>query len=117
MVRSRLQMIKTAEISDILSTYEKYGWQLRRVLLTKELKESIDGTDLFGKMELFDSDIDAAWFSRPPTGKSVAWEIRHLSALPYALLEQIDESSSDSEEKLRAVELRLHDAVSRRRSA
>lgn len=109
-------MIKATDISEILATYEKYGWQLRRVLLTKELKATLT-EDPFGETEVFDSDIDAAWFSRPPTGKSVAWEIRHLSALPYALLEQIDESSSDSEEKLRAVELRLHDAVSRRRSA
>ena len=117
MVRSRLQMIKAAEISDILSTYEKYGWQLRRVLLTKELKESLDVADLFGEMELLDSDIDAAWFSRPPTGMSVAWEIRHLSELPYALLEQIDENTDDVEEKLHAVESRLRDAVLRRRSA
>lgn len=103
-------MIDQAAIAEIVATYRKHGWVLRRVLLSADLKrrlgESID--ELFGEVAVSDSDIDAAWFSRPPK-EGVAWEIRHLSETPYALLETLDENGPDFELELQEVESRLRE--------
>ncbi|MBP7416285.1 MAG: hypothetical protein KA831_06505 [Pyrinomonadaceae bacterium] len=108
-------MIDANEINEILAIYKKYGWELRRVLLTAEVKENVG--DIFTGVSVAESDIDAAWFSRPPQLGAIAWEIRHLSTAPYALLEHLDESDAGFEGALRAVETRLRDAVSKTRSA
>jgi len=108
-------MIDVNEIGEILTTYKKYGWELRRVLLTAELKKNVG--ELFAEVPLSDSDIDAAWFSRPPQTGAIAWEIRHLSTSPYALLEHLDEKDGDFEAALQAVEERLRDAVAKNRQA
>lgn len=105
-------MIDANEINEILATYEKYGWELRRVLLTAELKTSVG--EMFAGVSVTDADIDAAWFSRPPQRGAIAWEIRHLSSAPYALLEHIDESDVEFESALRAVEARLRDAIAKK---
>lgn len=105
-------MIDPQAIAEILATYKKYGWELRRVLLTKELKANV--IDLFAEVQVVDADIDAAWFSRPPQAGSIAWEIRHLSSAPYALLEHLDETDADFEAALQAVEARLRDAVAKK---
>ena len=108
-------MIDLSGIADILATYRKYGWLLRRVLLTERLRGSI-GDDIratFGGVPIVPSDIDAAWFSRDPQSGSTPWEIRHLSANPYALVEHVDETSADFEATLADVEGRLRAAVRR----
>lgn len=106
-------MISSDAIKEIIATYEKHGWLLRRLLLTSELKahleknagEILEGTDIR------DSRIDAAWFSREPRPGGVAWEIRHLSNIPYALLENADEFAFDFDERLTLVEKRLGEAI------
>lgn len=108
-------MIDANEINEILATYEKYGWQLRSVSLTTELKKSVG--EIFAGVSVADSDIDAAWFSRTPQPGAIAWEIRHLSTAPYALLEHLDETNADFESALRAVETRLRDAVAKKQQA
>ncbi|MBK7392769.1 MAG: hypothetical protein IPI64_05620 [Chloracidobacterium sp.] len=108
-------MIDANEINEILTTYKKYGWELRRVLLTAALKSNVGET--FAGVSVADSDIDAAWFSRPPQTGPIAWEIRHLSIAPYALLEHLDETDAEFEATLRAVETRLRDAVAKKQSA
>ena len=112
-------MIDPKAITEIIATYQKYGWVLRRVLLTTELKNKLgaDTAKIFGDTQVWDADIDAAWFSRPPQPGGVAWEIRHLSENPYALLENIDEESEGFEAALGSVESRLRESVSRVRSA
>lgn len=108
-------MIDTNSILDLIATYRKYGWVLRRVLLTVELRTAIGGAaaTLFGSVPILNSDLDAAWFSRPPGAAPVPWEIRHLSTNPYALVESVDENSPSFEEQLTAVERRLRTAVRR----
>ena len=108
-------MIDANEINEIISTYKKYGWELRRVLLTAELKENVD--EMFSGVSVSESDIDAAWFSRPPQTGTIAWEIRHLNTAPYALLEHLDETDADFEAALHAVETRLRDAVAKKQTA
>jgi len=108
-------MIDKTTVTEILETYKRYGWILRRVLVTEQLRMTLneDPRTFFGGVPVIVSDIDAAWFSRPPQDGSTAWEVRHLSSNPYALLEHIDERSADFEEKLGAVETRLRAAARR----
>lgn len=103
-------MIEAIKISEIISTYKKHGWILRRVLLSAPLKAKLGGSPgaLPAGVPVFDSTIDAAWFSRPPQiGTGVAWEIRYLGNAQYALVETINEDSPDFESALAAVEQRL----------
>ncbi len=112
-------MIDAQGIVEIIETYQKYGWILRRVLLTKALSKKLhDSTHtLFGDVAIIDSVIDAAWFSRPPKSGGVAWEVRYLGDFPFALLEKVDESDKEFENILGGIEVRLREAVSEKTSA
>ena len=112
-------MIDSKAIAEIVAIYQRYGWILRRVLLTAESNKRLetDITQLFDAVQVTDADIDAAWFSRPPQDGGVAWEIRHLSESPYALLENMDEDSSEFENSLHSVESRLREAIAKSKSA
>jgi hypothetical protein len=108
-------MIDQGTLAEIIATYQKHGWILRRVLLSGPAKQAFGPT--IDDVPVFDSTIDAAWFSRPPQSGGVAWEIRYLGDVPFALLENIDESSPSFEDDLSSVEARLNDAVTAKKSA
>ena len=112
-------MIDAKEIGGIIAVYQKHGWLLRRVLLSTALKKYAGDNilPLINGVQIIASDIDAAWFSRPPQPGGVAWEIRHLSETPYALLENIDETSTEFEDTVRAVESRLRETTRKFKSA
>ena len=112
-------MIDASAIADIIATYKKYGWTLRRVLLSPTLKEKIGtwSNSLFGEVAIADSNIDAAWFSREPGRGTVAWEVRYLGDSPFALLENVDENDTEFEYVLHGVEERLREYVAVKRSA
>lgn len=107
-------MIEFAEICDIIKTYEKHGWTLRRVLLSEE---SSTGRELFGEIEPERSDIDAVWFSRVSKQGGTAWEIRHLSSSPLAYLTIVGDDDDDSRERIRETEQRMRDAIGRKNSS
>lgn len=112
-------MIDAAAIREIVAIYKKHDWILRRVLLSPDLRSRLAGmsVDTFDGVPIIDSDIDVAWFSRVPKPGGVAWELRHLSDTPFALLERADESSVDFEDRLQAVESRLKEAIRNRKPA
>lgn len=112
-------MIDPAEIREIIATYQKHGWILRRLLLSPSLTEKLGGHDVryFQGVAILDSAFDAAWFSRPPTDGGVAWEIRYLGGFPFALLENINEKDSEFEASLRRVEARLCETITAKESA
>ena len=112
-------MIDKDTISGIIATYQKHGWILRRVLLSRDLKKYLGGQfdELFVGVSVTESKIDAAWFSRPPKSGGVAWEIRHLGDIPLALLEKADEDDPAFENALRNVESRLCEAVAAKEAA
>jgi hypothetical protein len=112
-------MIDASAIAEIIATYQKYGWILRRVLLSPTLVKALgrDKDTLFGAATITDSIIDAAWFSRPPQNGNAAWEIRYLGETPYALLEKADENDPEFENILRGVEERLRDYVAMKQTA
>lgn len=107
-------MITTDQISEIFATYKKHGWLPRRVLLTKNTLKNLGTLD--DEVSILESDIDAAWFSRPLKPGGIAWEIRYLGETPFALLENLDEDDPDFEEKLRDIEVRLKKSVASKRN-
>jgi len=106
-------MIDPESLTEVVKTYEKYGWVPRRFLFTGGLAAAIGPirSTLANEIPIHPSDIDAAWFSRPPKHGGIAWELRYLGEPPFALLENIDEESPDFEDTLKAVERRLKDAM------
>ncbi len=105
-------MIDIEAIGKILADYSKHGWILRRVLLSADSGAKFgEQTRLFRGIKIKDSDIDAAWFSRPSANGGVPWELRYLGNKPFALVENIDEKDADFEESLSAVEARLRKSV------
>lgn len=113
-------MIDSAGCREIVRTYAKHGWLLRRVLLTKEFRESLgdDLSELVGDADVsFNSTIDAAWFSRQPGKGEIAWELRMLSETPFALLDYADENAGDFEDKIRELESRLAKTAAAKRNA
>ena len=103
-------MINAEAISEILSLYKKYGWNLRRVLLSEKLERQLSPSFeiLFGNTEITAAEIDAALFSRP-SGKREAWELRHLSNTPFAIFESFEKEVPEKvlREKLLEMEERL----------
>jgi hypothetical protein len=106
-------MIGQREFNDIVTTYEKHGWVLRRVLLSHETRRRL--TEIPANAATIESDIDAAWFSRPPMAGEISWEIRSLGPTPFALVEFVDEDSPDFEDVLEAVKQRMIDSLSQRK--
>lgn len=111
-------MIDAGSIKAILDVYSKHGWTLRRVLLSDALRKSLspDAGVLFGDLPAKTSSLDALWFSRASKGTMVAWELRHLSNVPYALLEGVDSQDDDDvlEEALAETETRMQNALHQR---
>jgi hypothetical protein len=112
-------MTDAAAIREVLATYKKHGWILRRVLLSERTEFDLSGSSagIFGDVTILSSDIDAAWFSRPPSPGGVAWEIRFWGDPPFALLENIDEQEPDFEDRLRDAETRLAQTIAAKKSA
>ncbi|HQZ96406.1 MAG TPA: hypothetical protein PLP21_08810 [Pyrinomonadaceae bacterium] len=101
--------MSTELIAEIFATYRKYGWVPRRLLLTDAGKKNIENPE--PELPVYDAEINAAWFSRPPANGEIAWEIRYLGNTPYALLENLDEASPDFEDRLKDVQKRLKASV------
>lgn len=111
-------MIDSGAFRALVETYRKHGWMLRRVLLSSAGKRSLEENviEFSVSIPIVDSEMDAAWFSRPPAERGVAWELRYLGDVPYALVENIDEKSADFEAKITAVESKLIGAIQKRQT-
>lgn len=106
-------MITPDAFKEIVKMYEKHGWVLRRVLLSD--KTRFEAFWLGDDVLKVASDIDAAWFSRPPMPGRISWEIRSLGPTPFALVESINEASPDFESDLDTVKHRMIEALSQRK--
>ena len=109
-------MIDAASIREIIEVYTKHGWSLRRVLLSAAVRRAIDAEFdvLFDNAAVRESDIDALWFSRATMKDGTTWEIRHLSASPFALLVVTGEGHAELEAALSKTEDRLRHIVCKR---
>ena len=88
-------MIEPSAVDEIIAQYEKHGWTLRRALLSSAGKQAL--TQLHAAVDVFDSDIDALWFSRRSQPDNEAWELRRLTSLPFALIAVISDDAGPDE--------------------
>ena len=90
-------MSSDQQIVSIISLYKKHGWKLSRVLISQALSERLSGSDVFGSVEIRESDIDAAWFTRSSSPGQETWELRNLTGTPFALLQVFDAQADEGE--------------------
>ena len=102
---------------EIIATYRRHGWQLRRVLLRPETRAALDAQaeELFGEAVMSDAEVDALWFARPSHAGREAWELRLVAEQPYAHFETFgpDEADEEREEKRRQMELKMREYANR----
>jgi hypothetical protein len=108
-------MKKTDLFMELLATYGKHGWNLRRILLTPATLKEIEATapTLLEGTPVADCSADGLWFSRPSHNNREAWELRLLEATPYALFEsfEADETEDQRVDVRLEMEARLRDYV------
>jgi hypothetical protein len=107
-------------IKEIVGTYLKHGWQLRRLLLRSETRAALDAELAFDSLPLLnvqteEAAIDGLWFSRRSLEEREAWELRLIAENPFALFETFekDETEEQREEMRREMEARLRDYVNK----
>lgn len=109
-------MSKLSLLIEILNTYRKFDWRLRRLLLRPETLNELKQSDFdFRQLELPNdaietAEIDAMWFARlSPHNHNEAWELRLLAAERFALFEtfESDEAEEDREDVRREMQARL----------
>jgi hypothetical protein len=97
--------------NEIVATYQRHGWQLRRVLLRPQTREAIGGSvgNLLDETQFSEADFDALWFARASHQGREAWELRLLAEQPYALFETFaaDGSGIEIEAAQREMENRI----------
>ena len=86
--------MKYEQLNSVFVIYSRHGWTLRRILSRKERLEDVRER---GGVEVFESDIDAAWFSRQSKPGITTWEIRSLEGDQYALCTSIPDDCEVSE--------------------
>ena len=99
--------------AEIIKTYQRHGWQVRRGLSSPETRALIGDQEetLFAGAGVRESEFDAAWFARASHGDREAWELRLVAETPYALFEvfEADETEEQREEVRREMEARMRD--------
>jgi len=103
-------------ISEILATYQRHGWQLRRMLLRAETRAALDNEpDPAVGVVSKEAEFDALWFSRPSQREREAWELRLITETPYALFEtfEADETEEQREEVRLEMEARMREYLQR----
>ncbi len=96
---------------EIIATYRRHGWELRRVLLRPTTRSDLgeQSVGLFDEAKLVDSEMDALWFARPSHAGREAWELRLVAEQPFALFEafEADETEENREEARVEMENRM----------
>lgn len=106
-------MNPTEQIKELLATYEKHGWRLRRVLLRSDTRAQISDESWAGDATVEADEFDGLWFSRRSQGEREAWELRLISPTQYALFEtfEADEPEAAREEVRKEMEARMKERV------
>jgi hypothetical protein len=97
---------------EILATYQRHGWELKRVLIKPETRNDLkEKAGLFKDAGLIEAEFDALWFARPSPAGREAWELRLVAAQPYALFAafEADEAEADREEARLEMEHQMRD--------
>jgi hypothetical protein len=104
-------------IKEIVSTYQKHGWQLRRALVRPESRDQfVAALDSPSKITVVEEgSVDGLWFSRASHEEREAWELRLVAENPFALFETFekDETEEQRDEMRREMEARLREYVNK----
>ena len=110
-------MSQLERIEEIIATYGRHGWQLKRVLLRPETSAALAGQEksFFGQAITQEAMVDALWFARASHAGREAWELRLVAETPYALFEtfEADEEEEAREEVRLEMEARLREFATR----
>jgi glycine cleavage system aminomethyltransferase T len=96
----------------IVATYEKHGWKLRRILATAPAQDQrAEIAKAFPDTPIAEAEVDALWFARSSQAGREAWEIRLVAEQAYALFEafEADESEEDREDARREMENKMRE--------
>ena len=108
-------MKKANLFMELVATYRKHGWELRRALMQPATLAELRSqeTQLLNLVDVRESPIDALWFSRPSSHSREAWELRLLEQTQFALFEAFepDETEMQREEVRLEMEARLREHV------
>ena len=98
-------MIDLQAINSVVAQYERFGWNLERILLKTPTH---DVSTAFPNLPIITSSQDALWFSRE-SGSGRAWELRRLTGSPFALVRVIDANASlrEREDILSEVDIQM----------
>ncbi|HEX2271187.1 MAG TPA: hypothetical protein VHH35_16700 [Pyrinomonadaceae bacterium] len=114
-IQGRADMKKANLFTELVATYRKHGWELRRALMQPATLAEVRSqeAELLERVEVRESPIDALWFSRPSFQSREAWELRLLEQTQYALFEtfEADETEPEREEVRLEMEARLREHV------
>ncbi|MDX6403797.1 MAG: hypothetical protein QOH70_1252 [Blastocatellia bacterium] len=103
--------------TEIIATYQRHGWELKRVLLKPATRADLNdqAPALFAEATLVDAEVDALWFARASNAGREAWELRLVAEQPYALFEafEADESEDEREEARLEMEHVMRDQLAR----
>lgn len=106
-------MNRLEQFNEIIATYRRHGWQLRRVLMQEETLHACAEfeSDAFAGIRPEAAGVDCLWFARPSHGGREAWELRLVGETPYALFEifEADEAEEEREEVRREMQARLRE--------
>jgi hypothetical protein len=110
------------KLKEIVETYARHGWRVRRALLRAETSAGLQARPEIAAL-LNDASVsveaafDALWFARPSHQGREAWELRLVGDSPYALFETFepDEAEEDREDVRREMEARLREYAEGRR--
>jgi len=107
-------MNPSEQIKELLATYQKHGWRLRRVLLRSDTRAQLNDESWAGDAKVDEGEFDGLWFSRKSHGEREAWELRLISASQYALFEtfEADEPEAAREGVRQEMEARMKERVS-----
>lgn len=98
---------------DLVATYQKHGWKLRRAMLQPATRADLESHEepLIAGISMKEDEFDALWFSRPSSRGREAWELRLMAQTQYALFEAFDpDVTEEAREEVRLeMESRLRD--------
>ena len=107
--------MSAALFTEIMATYQRHGWELKRVLLKPTTRADLADQALavFAGATLIDAEVDALWFARASQAGREAWELRQVATQPFALVEafEVDEDEELREDARREMENRMRNQV------
>ena len=92
---------------EIIATYQRHGWELKRVLIKPATRNDLteQAAGLFNEASLIEAEIEALWFARPSHAGREAWELRLVAEQPYALLAAFESDETEEEREEERLEM------------